>query len=126
MTSPATGTARVLVLKPGDDVGVAVTDLEPGDQPEQLAGVTVRGSVPRGHKVALRAVAPGDPVRKYGQLIGSATAPISPGEHVHTHNLGFDPARGGAGRRRGTGPQPGHLPAAAGGAGGPEESAATF
>ena len=44
--------------------------------------------VPSGHKVALRAVAEGAAVHKYGQVIGFATAPIAPGDHVHSHNLG--------------------------------------
>jgi altronate hydrolase len=63
-----------LLLHPDDDVAVAVTEL-PG--------------VPRGHKVAVRDVAAGTPVRKYGQVIGVATAPIAAGDHVHTHNLGM-------------------------------------
>src|SRR5690606_14672516 len=31
-----------------------------------------------------------EPVRKYGQPIGRATAAIAVGDHVHTHNLGMD------------------------------------
>jgi altronate hydrolase len=31
----------------------------------------------------------GEAVRKYGQILGFATAPIAVGEHVHTHNLGM-------------------------------------
>jgi altronate hydrolase len=126
MTSTATGAPRVLVLKPGDDVGVAVTDLEPGDPVEGMPGATVAAAVPRGHKVALRAVDAGGPVRKYGQLIGTATAPISPGEHVHTHNLGFDPEQGAADRRRGTGPQSAPVPAPAGAPAPAGEAAPTF
>jgi len=52
-------------------------------------GVTVSGLVPPGHKVAVRAVAMGEPVRRYNQIIGTAKAPIAPGQHVHTHNLEF-------------------------------------
>lgn len=40
-----------------------------------------------GHKYALRSIAEGEPVIKYGFPIGFAAAPIRPGEHVHTHNL---------------------------------------
>ena len=126
MTGTSTGGSRVLVLKPGDDVGVAVTDLEPGNRPQGMPdGVTVGTHVPRGHKVALRAVDAGAPVRKYGQLIGTATAPISPGEHVHTHNLGFDPVDGSAERRRGTGP-PAQAPPQAAPPAAAGEAAATF
>lgn len=54
--------------------------------------LVVRQSVPRGHKLALRPVAAGEQVRKYGQSIGRATADIAVGDHVHTHNLGMDDA----------------------------------
>jgi altronate hydrolase len=52
-------------------------------------GVTVSGLVPPGHKVATQAIAVGQPVRRYNQVIGAATQDISPGQHVHTHNLAF-------------------------------------
>jgi altronate hydrolase len=106
----------VLVLKPGDDVGVAVTGLEPGDRPQGMPGVTVRTAVPRAHKVALNPVPPGAPVRKYGQLIGTATAPISPGDHVHTHNLAFEQRHRSADRSSDSGTDP-HIGAAGAGAG---------
>jgi altronate hydrolase len=52
-------------------------------------GVTVSGLVPPGHKVATTDIAQGEPVRRYGQIIGMATQPIAAGQHVHTHNLAF-------------------------------------
>lgn len=52
-------------------------------------GVTVSGLVPPGHKVATCHIAQGQPVRRYGQIIGVATQPIAVGQHVHTHNLAF-------------------------------------
>ena len=52
-------------------------------------GVTVSGLVPPGHKLATRAISAGEPVWRYGQIIGNATQPIAPGQHVHTHNLAF-------------------------------------
>ena len=39
------------------------------------------------HKFALRAIAQGEVVVKYGEAIGRATRAIDVGEHVHTHNL---------------------------------------
>ncbi|WP_402462354.1 UxaA family hydrolase [Isoptericola aurantiacus] len=83
----------LLVLRDGDDVAVATRDLTPGDRAVAPDGsaVVVHGDVPRGHKLALHAVAAGDPVRKYGQTIGVATVDIAVGDHVHAHNLGFDP-----------------------------------
>jgi altronate dehydratase small subunit len=44
-------------------------------------------TIPTGHKIALRAVAAGALVHKYGQPIGRASAAIVPGEHVHVHNV---------------------------------------
>ncbi|GAA1976025.1 altronate dehydratase family protein [Isoptericola halotolerans] len=82
----------LLVLREGDDVAVATRDLAPDDRavaPDGTA-VVVLDAVPRGHKIALRQVAVGAPVRKYGQVIGVATADVAPGAHVHSHNLGFD------------------------------------
>jgi (2R)-sulfolactate sulfo-lyase subunit alpha len=78
-----------------DNVGVVVVeDLAPGT--EMLCVVTeddsdfrltVGEAVPIGHKVALRDLAPGDTIVKYGEDIGRVVAPIAKGGHVHTHNL---------------------------------------
>jgi len=87
VTARASG---LVVLHDADDVGVAVGGLAAGSDLDGPAGrVRTAGPVPPGHKVALRAVAAGAPVRKYGQVIGFASAPISAGEHVHVHNLAF-------------------------------------
>ncbi|MEO8279573.1 MAG: altronate dehydratase family protein [Ideonella sp.] len=52
-------------------------------------GITVAGLVPPGHKIATRAIAAGEPVRRYNQIIGHATQAVAPGQHVHIHNLAF-------------------------------------
>jgi (2R)-sulfolactate sulfo-lyase subunit alpha len=49
--------------------------------------VTARQDVPIGHKVALRDMAVGDTVLKYGIDIGRVVAPIQAGEHAHVHNI---------------------------------------
>lgn len=49
--------------------------------------LTAAQPIPVGHKIALRAIEAGAPVRKYGQIIGMTSRAIAPGEHVHTHNL---------------------------------------
>ena len=48
---------------------------------------TVHGDVPYGHKIALRDIAPGEHIMKYGECIGAASHPISKGDYVHVHNL---------------------------------------
>ena len=52
-------------------------------------GVSLDGNetVPAGHKYALRPIAAGDTVIKYGEIIGRATKDIAEGEWVHTHNV---------------------------------------
>jgi len=75
----------VLLIDPRDDVAVALSALAAGDAVAE--GVTATAEIPAGHKVALRAIAKGEPVRKYGWPIGHATADIAAGDHVHSHNL---------------------------------------
>jgi altronate hydrolase len=83
-------TSGLLILHEADDVGVAVAGLAAGTDLDGPEGrVRTAAPVPPRHKVALRAIAVGAPVRKYGQVIGFASAPISAGEHVHVHNLVF-------------------------------------
>ncbi|MCX7646520.1 MAG: altronate dehydratase family protein [Rhodobacteraceae bacterium] len=79
---------RAIRLHADDNVLVALTDLAAGAAVPGLA-VPLPGPVPRGHKLAARAIAAGERVIRYGQIIGNATAPIAPGEHVHSHNLGM-------------------------------------
>src|SRR5579871_6778279 len=73
-------------LNAADNVVVARADILPGTEiPGE--GVTARAHVPAGHKLATAAAAVGEPVRKYNQIIGFATAAIAAGDHVHTHNV---------------------------------------
>ncbi len=74
-----------LRLNDQDNVAVAIRALEAG-QDTGIDGVVCSAAIPAGHKVAVKAVAVGEAVRKYGQIIGFAGAAIAPGEHVHTHN----------------------------------------
>ncbi|MBD0274197.1 MAG: UxaA family hydrolase, partial [Acetobacteraceae bacterium] len=73
-------------LHPADNVAVARARIAPG-APLGEAGLAAEAEVPRGHKVAVAAIAVGEAVRKYGQVIGFASRPIAAGEHVHLHNM---------------------------------------
>lgn len=75
---------RTVHLSPADNVAVAVDVIEKG---AMARGVSALARVPKGHKIALSGVAPGEAVRKFGQIIGFATKPIAPGEWIHEHNL---------------------------------------
>lgn len=79
---------KALVLRDGDDVAVAIQDIEPGAS-VNAAGrtLTARAPIPNGHKIALTDIAVGEPVHKYGQVIGYATVPIASGDHVHVQNV---------------------------------------
>jgi altronate hydrolase len=84
----AIAASSVIRIHPADDVVIARTQLLGGTRIES-EGVTVVGLVPPGHKLAVRAVAAGQPVRRYNQVIGMARVDIAPGQHVHSHNLEF-------------------------------------
>src|SRR6186713_2250432 len=79
--------APVIRLHPDDGVLIARSSLPPGLVVAD--GVTTTERIPAGHKVAIKPIAVGEPVRRYGQIIGFATVPISPGQHVHTQNCGM-------------------------------------
>ena len=54
---------------------------------DRMTGVTAKQDIPIGHKVALRDMAAGDTVIKYGIDIGKVVQPIRAGEHAHVHNI---------------------------------------
>jgi hypothetical protein len=85
----------VIVITPRDNVATALEPLEPGRVIDVGGEVmTVTQPIPRGHKIALRSIASGEAVLKYGSAIGTATADIAAGSHVHTHNVASARGRG--------------------------------
>jgi altronate dehydratase len=79
-----------ILLTDRDDVVTVLRPFSPGDRIGPFPGigeVVVRAAIPTGHKVAIRPVKAGDPVHKYGEVIGRAKRDIVPGDHVHTHNI---------------------------------------
>lgn len=78
------GKPAVVRLSPQDNVVVAVDILREG---AVAGGVKALARIPRGHKMAIEPIAEGEPVRKYGQVIGAATTAIRAGDWVHVHNL---------------------------------------
>ena len=85
-TLMAIETPPTIRLHANDNIIVALKDLSAGTA---LPGLTLSTAVPRGHKIATRALAAGEQVIRYGQIIGVATTPIAAGAHVHSHNLGM-------------------------------------
>jgi len=79
MTEP-----RNIRLSPDDNIVVAVDQIGQG---VSAAGVTARERIPRGHKMAVVAIAKDEPVRKFGQIIGFASKDVMPGDWLHEHNV---------------------------------------
>jgi altronate hydrolase len=77
---------RTLKIHPADTVAVALEPLSRGT-PLDAHGLTLADDVPQGHKFALQPIVAGQPVIKYGVVIGAATSVVATGAHVHTHNL---------------------------------------
>ncbi len=77
-----------------DNVGVLVRAAECGQrltgwnmETDETIEIIANDAIPLGHKIALEPISRGQPVVKYNQPIGNATADILPGRHVHIHNL---------------------------------------
>jgi hypothetical protein len=84
-----------LVISDRDNVATALEALEPGRVLEiNGQAIAVAEPIPSGHKIALRSIAIGEPVIKYGSSIGTAVAHITPGSHVHVHNVASGRGRG--------------------------------
>ena len=79
--------APVIRLHPDDGVLIARSSLPPGMVVKRWGHHG--GADTAGHKVAIKPIAVGEPIRRYGQIIGFATIPIAPGQHVHMQNCGM-------------------------------------
>jgi altronate hydrolase len=84
-----TMTIELIRIRPEDNVAVAIREFSQGTELGLADGLSVVATedVPYGNKVALRAIAAGEPIVKYGEPIGHASRDIVPGEVVHTHNV---------------------------------------
>ena len=88
--NPATAANSAILLHPKDSVAIARVPLRPGQKLQVNEEVTVAAEIPAGHKLAIRAISPGEPVYRYGNVIGFAKTAIYPGQHIHTHNLVYE------------------------------------
>jgi len=75
---------RCVIVDPSDTVATLLDDDRTCGRLQD--GRACAPGIPFGHKVALRPIAQGEPVFKYGVAIGTATQAIAEGEHVHVHN----------------------------------------
>lgn len=81
-----------IMIKDGDNVATALRDIAAGETTTVGCGdgtvpVPLVQDIAYGHKFAVRAIAAGEDVLKYGEVIGRATADIPAGAHAHVHNV---------------------------------------
>lgn len=93
------GSRRAIIIKSVDNVATALEDIESGDQIDAGFGMEVRTleakeKIPFGFKVALANIQEGQPIMKYGEAIGVASADIGKGCLVHVHNVEGSRGRG--------------------------------
>lgn len=85
---PVDSRRATIELHPDDNICVAARPLSSGDRVSSGGSdITLAADVPMGHKMAVQAIAKGNAVKKFGEVIGFATTDIRAGEWVHTHNL---------------------------------------
>ncbi|MBM3240699.1 altronate dehydratase [Candidatus Poribacteria bacterium] len=79
---------KAIILKSGDDVAVAKERLNINTVLEYCGRkIRVNRDIPLWHKIAVNAIQHGNPIRRYGQIIGFASCNIAVGDHVHDHNV---------------------------------------
>jgi altronate dehydratase small subunit len=88
-----------IVIDENDNVATALRDLDAGnsirlDLGDRTADAILLDRIPFGHKFALLDIEPGEPIIKYGEVIGLATSRIAKGEHTHVHNVEGQKGRG--------------------------------
>lgn len=80
---------NVIIINPKDTVAVALENIQAGEKvllPDGT-GFAAFSDIPYSHKVALRDMAEGEVMLKYGESVGITNSPIHRGEWIHTHNL---------------------------------------
>jgi len=90
---------KAVVLHSRDNVATALDNLKSGHTVKlsvrtEDRSVKLSTDIPFGHKLCIAKIEANSPVIKYGEIIGTATKTIYPGEHVHVHNLVSARARG--------------------------------
>ncbi|KMT64145.1 UxaA family hydrolase [Catenovulum maritimum] len=79
---------KVIKVHNDDNVVVAIAPLTKGSLLDPCYGsVLLQEDIPAGHKISLNQLKAGDVIVKYGFAIGEVSCDISPGQHVHSHNL---------------------------------------
>lgn len=90
---------QIVLLNPVDNVATSLAELAAGAQFDiefdgEAKSITTRDAIPFAHKVAIRSMAAGVDVVKYGEVIGRFSRAVEPGDWVHVHNVESARARG--------------------------------
>lgn len=84
-TSPR---SPMILLHPSDNICIAARTIPAGTRIEAAdERIETQELIRLGHKIAVRLIDKGQPIKKYGQIIGFATERIRAGEWVHCHNV---------------------------------------
>jgi len=88
-----------IIIDKKDNVATALRRIEKGEFirieiEDGASEVTLSQAIPSGHKFALKDIRTGEPVIKYGEIIGLAARKIMKGEHAHVHNIEGQKGRG--------------------------------
>jgi len=80
---------NMVILGSDDNVGIALADIAADAEAASIAGVrlTALEAIPQGHKIALRAIAAGEDIVRFGVPVAIARADIGRGRLVHVHNV---------------------------------------
>ncbi|MCX8021470.1 MAG: UxaA family hydrolase [Syntrophorhabdaceae bacterium] len=83
---------KAVIIDERDNVATAVTTLEKGSVVSVNVGgkeeiITIKERIPGGHKFAIYDIDWGQPLIKYGEIMGLSKTSIKRGEHVHVHNV---------------------------------------
>jgi len=81
-----------IMLRPEDNVATALRALEAGSRAvvgihEDCREVLLAQDIAYGHKFAVKDIAMGEDILKYGEVIGRSTQDIAVGTHAHVHNI---------------------------------------
>tara|TARA_B100000676_G_C18051749_1_gene831686 strand:- start:559 stop:843 length:285 start_codon:yes stop_codon:yes gene_type:complete len=92
MANSKTPGIDAIMISQSDNVATCLHEIDAGKLVTVKLGmedltVTSADPIPRGHKIAVQDIPDGDAIRKYGEVIGKASASIATGQHVHSHNV---------------------------------------
>ncbi len=83
---------NAIMISPIDDVATTIKELNAGDcatffKNGEITQVSIIGTIPQYHKLAIRDIKKAELLKKYGEVMGQATQDILRGSHVHDHNV---------------------------------------